>query len=123
MTAVNQSVVWVHNVLLATVPDNPTDPAIEGLQDAVLTEIADTRPAGVVLDLSGVQTVDSFFARTISETADMVALMGAETIIVGIQPPVAMTAAELGYGFESITTARDTDHALEMLGVMRSRHD
>lgn len=113
------SVVWVHDVLLATFPDNPTDQTIESLQSEVLNEIQRQPPAGVVIDLSGVETVDSFFARTIAETTGMIDLMGAETIVVGIQPPVAITAAELGYDLGAVEKARDTDHALQLLGVAR----
>ena len=113
------SVVWVHDVLLAAFPDNPTDQTIETLQSQVLEEIEHTPPTGVIIDLSGVETVDSFFARTIAETAGMIDLMGAETIVVGIQPPVAITAAELGYDLGAVKKARNTDHALKLLGVAR----
>jgi len=117
MSVSEQSVVWVRDILLATFPDNPTDKTIERLQSAVLDSMVDRRPTGVILDLSGVETVDSFFARMIAETAQMIDLMGAETIVVGIRPPVAMTAAELGYDLGDVRKARNTDHALDLLGV------
>jgi hypothetical protein len=71
----------------------------------------------VILDISEVTTLDSFFARVISETAGMVELMGGRAIVVGMRPSVAITAAELGFGLDSVDTARSTDHALLMLGV------
>lgn len=111
------SIVWVHDVLLATFPDNPTDETIERLQSNLLSEIETKPPRGVIIDLSGVETVDSFFARMIAETSGMVELMGATTIVVGIRPTVAITAAELGYDLGSVQKARNTDHALAILGV------
>ncbi len=123
MSASEQSVVWVRDILLATFPDNPTDKTIERLQEAVLDSMTGRRPTGVILDLSGVETVDSFFARMIAETAQMIDLMGAETIVVGIRPPVAMTAAELGYDLGDVRKARTTDHALDLLGVSNVERD
>ncbi len=120
MSSQQASVVWVHDVLLATFPDNPTDQTIEQLQETILDSMTTHRPAGVILDLSGVMTVDSFFARVIAETADMIDLMGAKTVLVGIQPPVAITAAELGYDLGTVRKARNTEHALELLGVARA---
>ncbi len=123
MSPSEQSVVWVRDILLATFPDNPTDKTIERLQEAVLDAMTGRQPTGVILDLSGVETVDSFFARMIAETAQMIDLMGAETIVVGIRPPVAMTAAELGYDLGNVRKARNTDHALDLLGVSNVERD
>lgn len=111
------SVVRVHNVLLATFPTNPTDRTIENLQESVLERMEEESPKGVILDLSGIEAVDSFIARTISETAGMVSLMGGQAILVGIPPTVAITAAELGYDLGDVEKARDTDHAFEYLGI------
>lgn len=111
------SVVRVHNVLLATFPTNPTDRTIENLQESVLERMEEESPKGVILDLSGIEAVDSFIARTISETAGMVSLMGGQAILVGIPPTVAITAAELGYDLGDVEKARDTDQAFEYLGI------
>ena len=112
-TAITQ----VYDVLIATFPSRPTDRAVDDLQQAVLRRMDDVNPRGVVLDISEVTTLDSFFARVIAETADMVSLMGGETIVVGMQPSVAITAAELGFDLGDIETARNTDHALELLDI------
>jgi len=104
-------------VLIATFPGRPTDQAVDELQQDVLDRMETADPRGVVLDISAVTTLDSFFARVISETASMVELMGGAAIVVGMRPSVAITAAELGFGLESVETARSTDHALSMLGI------
>ncbi len=107
----------VYGVLIASFPGTPTDQAVDSLQEELLQQVDDRQPSGVVLDISRVTTLDSFFARVISETASMVALMGSEVVVVGMRPSVAITAAELGYGFDDIQTARGVDHALSVLDV------
>ena len=111
------AVTRVFDVLVATFPTRPTDQAIDDLQQEVLGRIEEVQPRGVVLDISEVTTLDSFFARVISETANMISLMGGEAIVVGMRPSVAITAAELGFDLGEITTARNTDHALSLLGI------
>ncbi|MFQ3476964.1 STAS domain-containing protein [Halonotius sp. F2-221B] len=118
MTATDSAAVTeVFDVLIATFPGRPTDQAVDELQQDVLDRMETADPRGVVLDISAVTTLDSFFARVISETASMVELMGGAAIVVGMRPSVAITAAELGFGLESVETARSTDHALSMLGI------
>jgi rsbT antagonist protein RsbS len=111
------SVTRVFDVLIARFPGQPTDRAVDDLQQEVLAAMDEDPPRGVVLDISAVATLDSFFARVISETAGMVSLMGGEAIVVGTRPSVAITAAELGFDLADVETARTTDHALSMLGV------
>lgn len=74
----------------------------------------------VVLDISSVETLDSFFARTVSETAQMVTLMGGRTIIAGMRPAVAVTATEIGLTLGNIETALNVDRALDMAAKPRS---
>lgn len=111
------AVTQVYDVLIAAFPGRPTDQAVDDLQQDVLAQMEETDPRGVILDISEVTTLDSFFARVISETASMVELMGGTAIVVGMRPSVAITAAELGFGLDAVETARSTDHALSMLGV------
>lgn len=117
MSAGSANVVRIYDILLGTFPDNPTDPVVDELQETILAEMETSQPEGIILDVSNVQLMDSFFARHISETAQMIELMGGTTVIAGIRPEVAVTAAELGYRLDAVETARSTDHALEMLGV------
>jgi rsbT antagonist protein RsbS len=112
------SVMRVRGILIATLPSHPSDSTIDELQDRILTRIdrADANPVnGVILDVEPVQTVDSFFARTIVETAKMVELMGVRPVLVGISPAVAITTTELGFGLGDVETALSTDTALDML--------
>ncbi len=105
----------IRNILLVTVPPDPEDETINVLQEKVLNAMARHDAKGVILDISVVQTLDSFFARTISETAQMVGLMGGHTIVAGMQANVAITATQLGLTLDGIRTALDVDIALGLL--------
>jgi rsbT antagonist protein RsbS len=67
------------------------------------------------MDISTVETLDSYFARTIVETAEMVELMGGPTVIAGMTPTVAITATQLGLTFGRLLTSLDVDSALNIL--------
>jgi rsbT antagonist protein RsbS len=110
------SVIKVRDVLLVTMPANPDDATISTLQEKTLDAMDQSTVKGLILDLSKVEIVDSYFARTVAETAKMVALMGGETIIAGMQPSVAITATELGVTLGSTRTALNVDRALDMAG-------
>ncbi len=112
------SVMRVRENLIATLPPQTSDSTIDELQERVLRRIDQTnngRIDGVVLDVTAVETVDSFFAGTIVETAKMVELMGGHPVLVGISPAIAITATELGFNLGDVDTARNTDSALDTL--------
>jgi len=109
------SVVKVRDVLMVTVPADPDDATVSALQEQVLKSMELYDPKGLVLDIAAVETLDSYFARTIAETAQMVGLMGGKTIIAGMRPSVAITATQLGLTLGTVLTALDVDRALDML--------
>lgn len=115
------SVIKVRNTLMVAVPSDPGDETISALQDKVLSALERYEVCGVVLDISGVEVVDSFFARTIVETAQMVALMGGRTVIVGMRPSVAITTTQLGLTLAGTLTALDLDRALVSLDGAQPR--
>lgn len=115
MTHDRISVVRVRDVFMVTMPADPDDQTIHALQEKVLTAL-ERRPAkGLILDIAAVETLDSFFARTVAETAQMVALMGGRTVISGMRPSVAITATQLGLTLGNAGTALDVDRALDTL--------
>ena len=116
MSDVSISVVKVHDILLVTMPPDPDDSTISALQDEVLKAMERHAARGVVLDIAAVETLDSFFARTVSETAQMVGIMGGRTVIAGMRPSVAITATQLGLTLGHTPTALDVDLALDRLG-------
>jgi rsbT antagonist protein RsbS len=111
----NISVVKVRDVLMVTVPHDPDDKTISALQDQVLHAMERYQVKGLVLDISTVETLDSFFARTVVETVQMVALMGGRTVIAGMRPSVAITATQFGLTLGNALTALDVDYALAMV--------
>jgi len=109
------SVIKLGGLLLVTVPPDPSDETITALQERVLEAMARHEAKGLVLDISTVQTFDSFFARTISETVQMVGLMGGRTVLAGMRANVAVTAIQLGLTMGKTLTALDVDRAFELL--------
>jgi rsbT antagonist protein RsbS len=108
------SVIKVRGLLMVTMPADPDDSTVSALQEKVLGAMERHDAKGVVLDISSVDTFDSFFARTVSETAQMVTLMGGRTIVVGMRPAVAVTATQIGLTLGNIETALSVDRALDL---------
>ena len=106
----------IRNILLVTVPSDPDDQTIGVMQDKVLGAMTRHDSQGVILDISVVKTLDSFFARTLSETCQMVSLMGGRSVVSGMQADVAIAATQLGLTLETIETSLDVDTALDILG-------
>ncbi len=121
MTRDNISVIKIDDILMVSVPSDPSDGTVTDLQHKILKAMADCGAKGLVMDISTVDTLDSYFARTIVETAEMVKLMGGPTVIAGMQPTVAITATQLGLTFGRLLTALDMDHALYMLKTQSFR--
>lgn len=117
MPADRISVIKVRDLLLVTLPPDPDDQTFVALQENVLRAMERYQASGLVVDISTVDTLDSFFARTLAETAQMVALMGGRTVIAGMRPSVAITTTQLGLTLGSGLAALDVDRAIELLGV------
>ena len=111
------SIIKLRDLLLVTVPPDPDDETISALQEKVLQAMARHESKGLVLDISMVQTLDSFFARTVAETVQMVALMGGRTVLAGMRASVAVTATQLGLTVGNALTALDVDRALDLLNA------
>lgn len=115
MSETTISVIKVRDILMVTMPADPDDATIASLQEKTLQAMERHEAKSLVLDISTVETLDSFFARTVSETAQMVALMGGRTIIAGMRPAVAITATQLGLTLKDLETALNMDRALDMV--------
>jgi len=117
------SVVKIRDTLMVTMPTDPDDVMVSALQEAVLEAMEKYRPQGLVLDISAVETLDSFFARTVAETSRMVALMGGRTVIAGMRPSVAITATQLGLTMGTTMAALNVDRALDLLTAKPPRRE
>ena len=120
MAAESISVIKLRDLLLVTVPPDPDDETVSALQEQVLQAMAQHETRGLVLDISTVQTLDSFFARTVAETVQMVALMGGRTVLAGMRANVAITATQLGLTVGNALSSLDVDRALDLLNAAPS---
>lgn len=100
--------------LLATIQVDLYDTVVDAFQNDVLEEIERTSANGLIIDISALETVDSYVARMLANTAKMARLMGAETVIVGMRPAVAGTLVRMGYYMEGITTALSLEEGLAL---------
>jgi rsbT antagonist protein RsbS len=100
--------------LLATIQIELHDTVVDAFQNDVLEEIERTGSSGLIIDISALETVDSYVARMLANTAKMAKLMGTETVIVGMRPPVAATLVRMGYLMEGIHTALSLEEGLEL---------
>src|SRR5438093_11979683 len=91
--------------LLATIQVELHDTVVDSFQNDVLEEIEKTGTSGLIIDISALETVDSYVARMLANTAKMAKLMGTETVIVGMRPAVAATLVRMGCVVVGITTA------------------
>jgi rsbT antagonist protein RsbS len=95
-------------------PPDPNDSTVAALQENVLSAMEHHDARGVVFDVSTVETLDSFFARSVSKTAQMVTMMGGRAILAGMRPSVATTATQIGLKLGNIETALSVDRALDL---------
>jgi rsbT antagonist protein RsbS len=121
MSHENITVIKVRDVLLVTMPPDPDDATISALQTEAMQAMERCRAAGLILDISAVETLDSFFARTVAETTHIIALMGGQTIVAGMRPSVAITAVQLGLTLGKAQTALNVDRALDRLAAAPPR--
>jgi rsbT antagonist protein RsbS len=110
-------------VLLVSIQIEMTDRVALTLQDDLTERIAKTGTCGVLIDISALQMVDSFIGRTIGNIAAMAAVMDAPTVLVGMQPAVAITVVELGVPLTGVRTALDVDRGLALLGRLMADQD
>ena len=102
------------NVLISLQGDLD-DTTVVGIESAIMREVSRSRTTGTLIDVSGLAMVDSFIARVIARMAAMTRLLGAETVIVGIQPAVAITLVEMGVAMADLNTALNAEQGMAML--------
>jgi rsbT antagonist protein RsbS len=101
--------------LLVTIQVDLDDRLALVLQDDLITRVVRDRARGVLIDISALDIVDSFIGRTLANIAAMSRILDAETVVVGMQPSVAITLVELGLSLPGIRTALNVDRAMDLL--------
>ena len=103
------------NLLLVTIQVDLYDRIAENLETDLAQAIKKTEAHGVLIDISAVTIVDSFMGRIIGNIGHLARILDAETIVVGIQPAVAVTLVELGLPLKGVLTALNVERGMTML--------
>ena len=101
--------------LLVTIQVDMHDRLALTLQDDLTNRISQTGARGVLIDISSLEIVDSFIGRMLGNIASMSRVLDAETVVVGMQPAVAITLVELGMSLTGVRTALNVDAGMELL--------
>jgi rsbT antagonist protein RsbS len=103
--------------LLVSIQVDMHDRLAMTLQDDLTSRIVADRAKGVLIDISSLDVVDSFIGRMISDISKMARVLDAYTVVVGMQPAVAITLVELGLSLEGVRTALDTERGMDLLRI------
>jgi rsbT antagonist protein RsbS len=109
--------------LLVTIQVDMHDRLALALQDDLTNRISQTGAKGVLIDISSLEIVDSFIGRMLGNIASMSRIMDAQTVVVGMQPAVAITLVELGMSLEGVRTALNVDAGMELLRKSVNGHE
>ena len=102
--------------LLVTIQVDMHDRLATTLQDDLTERIVATRARGVVIDISALEIVDSFIGRMLGSIAAMSRVLDARTVVVGMQPAVAITLVELGLSLPGVSTALNVEKGMALIG-------
>ncbi|MDQ7999360.1 MAG: STAS domain-containing protein [Pseudomonadota bacterium] len=105
--------------LLVTIQVDMQDQTALALQEDLSNKIAGTGASGVLIDISALEIVDSFVGRMLSAISGIARILSATTVVVGMQPAVAITLVELGLSLEGVRTALDVERGMALLQRQR----
>ncbi|UCM87204.1 STAS domain-containing protein [Streptomyces marincola] len=108
------------DVLVTGLLDELDDRSAMGFVDELTERIAREAATGVLIDISRLEVIDSFVARTLSELTTTARLLGARVIVAGMRPPVAITLVELGLKLHGVETALNAEAGMAALGWYRT---
>jgi rsbT antagonist protein RsbS len=107
------------SILIASVQAALTDSDAERLRYDLMERVSQFRAQGIIVDVTAIDVMDSFAARSLRTIAHMTRLRGADTVIVGLQPEVAFAMVQLGLAFDDMNTALDLEEGLALLNRQR----
>jgi rsbT antagonist protein RsbS len=116
------SIVRLGDNLLVSLHGDLDDETVLRIEDRITREVVRVRARGTLIDVSALAVVDSFIARVLARLASMVRLLGSDTVVVGIQPAVAITLVELGVNMKHVHTALNAGRGMELLRRLHVSH-
>lgn len=108
------------DLLLVSIQVDLEDQSAMQLQDDLAERIVATGVHGVVIDITGLEIVDSFIGRMLSSIAAISRVLDAQTVVVGMRPAVAITLVELGLSLHGVRTALDVERGMRLLAADRA---
>ena len=106
--------------LIASINTALDDSQMLRFQEDLISQIGQHRSRGVVIDVAALDVIDSFACHTLRTITEVSRLRGAETVVVGIQPEVALAMVRLGVSVEALATALDLEEGMALLEVITS---
>ena len=108
--------------LLVTIQVDLMDQTALALQDDLAARIERSGATGVLIDISALEIVDSFIGRMLASISSIAHVLGANSVVVGMQPAVAITLVELGLSLTGVRTALNVDRGMELLRQATEEH-
>ena len=105
------------SALLVTIQVDMHDRLAKALEDDITAKIMTTGAKGVLIDISGLDIVDSFMGRMLDTIASVGRMLDATTVVVGMRPPVAITLVELGLTLVGVKTALNVERGMALIGI------
>ena len=113
----NIPILKLGRALLVSIQADVHDRMAKALEDDLSRRIVQTKARGVMIDISGLEVVDSFMGRMLDNIAGVAHLLGASTVVVGMRPAVAITLVELGLSLSGVQTALNVERGMRLIGT------
>jgi rsbT antagonist protein RsbS len=110
------------DTLLVTIQVDMQDQMALALQDDLANKISNSGAKGVLIDISALEIVDSFVGRMLASISGISRILDATTVVVGMQPAVAITLVELGLSLAGVRTALNVERGMELLAQGRKEN-
>ena len=119
----NVSILSQGSYLIVSIHTALDDSQMLQLQEDLIAQVGRRRSRGIIVDVAALDVLDSFGTRTLTQLAEMARLRGAETVVVGIAPDIAVAMVRLSLQLNFVHTALDLEEGLELLGELTGPHD
>lgn len=118
--AIQIPILKIENTLITSIQVALDDKSVIQFQKELLQKVTDTGATSVIIDITAVNLVDSFMARSLNDIAVAVRLLGSQMVIVGMHPHIAITLIEMGLTIPNAVTALDLEKGLELLKNLKT---